>query len=356
MARRLQDAEFAAHFQFGFRRPTPPSSSSSVPHGVAPPYFFQTNTNTNNNTTTNPSSAADAPRAPPTTGIPDRQRTPYAYVRENDAPARAAAAAAHAQAHMEHMARVAAEASANSAARAARARAERAAEAHAHAAHAARRGHPMENMESMMFETFGSLFPGAPPPPSRTGRFGSRSRTTNTAPNPNTMPDPMAEMLRHFPPDMPSFFHGHPGGEGGMGGSFGSIFMGGGPASSGEVPQFFRAMMGGAGGSYEEFLEMIERQGNVNRGANEREIANLPTVTFKPPKSAPQTTQAGEAAGVSEGEKCVICLGEYEEGDVLVVLPCKHRYHKECGAKWLKVNRTCPSCKRSIRPGDTPEQ
>ncbi|GKY94525.1 hypothetical protein MPSEU_000418200 [Mayamaea pseudoterrestris] len=46
---------------------------------------------------------------------------------------------------------------------------------------------------------------------------------------------------------------------------------------------------------------------------------------------------------------CDICLGEYEEGDVVAwsknVL-CKHAFHLECISDWLIRRPTCPSCRQ----------
>ena len=59
----------------------------------------------------------------------------------------------------------------------------------------------------------------------------------------------------------------------------------------------------------------------------------------------------GEAllGGPDVGESCAICLSEYEEGEELRVLPCKHVFHRECIDEWLANDERCPTCKRSIR-------
>jgi len=48
-------------------------------------------------------------------------------------------------------------------------------------------------------------------------------------------------------------------------------------------------------------------------------------------------------------EKCPICIVELEDGDLVKILPsCSHVYHGECVDQWLKVNNSCPLCKREV--------
>ncbi|XP_041989713.1 uncharacterized protein LOC121741084 [Salvia splendens] len=45
-------------------------------------------------------------------------------------------------------------------------------------------------------------------------------------------------------------------------------------------------------------------------------------------------------------ERCSICLEDYDEGDDLGILDCKHEFHKSCIEKWLLLKNTCPICIR----------
>jgi len=45
---------------------------------------------------------------------------------------------------------------------------------------------------------------------------------------------------------------------------------------------------------------------------------------------------------------CAICLGEYEEHEIIRYLPCSHHFHGECIDQWLRINKSCPLCKHLI--------
>lgn len=49
-------------------------------------------------------------------------------------------------------------------------------------------------------------------------------------------------------------------------------------------------------------------------------------------------------------ENCTICLYTYIDEDQVVILPCKHYFHKNCLSPWLVSNRTCPQCRSDIDP------
>ena len=48
---------------------------------------------------------------------------------------------------------------------------------------------------------------------------------------------------------------------------------------------------------------------------------------------------------------CSICYVDFEEGDMLLQLPCdvKHAYHEPCISQWLSIRDTCPLCKTRLR-------
>ncbi|MEW5306672.1 MAG: hypothetical protein WDW36_009122 [Sanguina aurantia] len=52
--------------------------------------------------------------------------------------------------------------------------------------------------------------------------------------------------------------------------------------------------------------------------------------------------------GASEGDCCAICLMEFEEGETLQLLPCRHAYHPQCIEQWLGRDIHCPLCKADV--------
>ncbi|KAJ2614124.1 hypothetical protein H4S08_001859 [Coemansia sp. RSA 1365] len=49
-----------------------------------------------------------------------------------------------------------------------------------------------------------------------------------------------------------------------------------------------------------------------------------------------------------EDNVCAICLCEYDDGDILRLLPCNHHLHQGCVDEWLHINQSCPLCKRVV--------
>ncbi|PKA56166.1 E3 ubiquitin ligase BIG BROTHER-related [Apostasia shenzhenica] len=80
--------------------------------------------------------------------------------------------------------------------------------------------------------------------------------------------------------------------------------------------------------SYEELVALGEVVGTESRGLSADIIDSLPSVSYK-----------AQSVDGSYSDQCVICRLDYEDGDTLVVLPCKHNYHTECINKWLQLNK-----------------
>ncbi|KAG9141896.1 hypothetical protein Leryth_009267 [Lithospermum erythrorhizon] len=89
--------------------------------------------------------------------------------------------------------------------------------------------------------------------------------------------------------------------------------------------------------TYEELIALGEVVGTQSRGLPSETIASLPTVNYKS-----KNTQEGSS------DPCVICRCDYEDGETLTVLSCKHSYHSECVNNWLLQNKVCPICNAEV--------
>lgn len=54
----------------------------------------------------------------------------------------------------------------------------------------------------------------------------------------------------------------------------------------------------------------------------------------------------------SKQTACVICMSPFKNGQRIRVLPCQHEYHNKCIARWLKMNSSCPICRRGSLPSN----
>ncbi|KAG0557542.1 hypothetical protein KC19_11G138600 [Ceratodon purpureus] len=72
-------------------------------------------------------------------------------------------------------------------------------------------------------------------------------------------------------------------------------------------------------------------------GLDESLISRIPTCKYK------------SEEGLVDGTECSVCLGEFEEGEELRILPkCNHPFHIPCIDTWLATSSTCPLCRVNI--------
>jgi len=50
-------------------------------------------------------------------------------------------------------------------------------------------------------------------------------------------------------------------------------------------------------------------------------------------------------------ETCAICFEELGQNEIRI-LPCIHKFHKNCVDGWVKDKNTCPMCRKKVRQGD----
>jgi len=80
--------------------------------------------------------------------------------------------------------------------------------------------------------------------------------------------------------------------------------------------------------NYEALLNLAERLGDAKpKGLCRVEIEQLPSYRFN-----------GEnLRNGADQTSCVVCMCDFENRQMLRVLPCYHEFHAKCIDKWLKV-------------------
>jgi hypothetical protein len=94
---------------------------------------------------------------------------------------------------------------------------------------------------------------------------------------------------------------------------------------------------------YEALLQLGNAMGDVRR---ERWQARSETLIARLPRR--QWPLEHARSPVKADSMCPICRCDYEEGEQLLVLPCRHGFHDDCCGTWLKDNENCPICKHPI--------
>jgi len=101
---------------------------------------------------------------------------------------------------------------------------------------------------------------------------------------------------------------------------------------------------------YEMLLQLDE--GNRKERKTSKMRSNSKLIDQLPSHKASKAEAKGEHV-------CTICLENIRAQQVVVTLPCKHEYHRQCISKWLKSTEaaTCPCCKAPALSGKaSPEQ
>ncbi|XP_021769957.1 putative RING-H2 finger protein ATL53 [Chenopodium quinoa] len=111
------------------------------------------------------------------------------------------------------------------------------------------------------------------------------------------------------------------------------------------------------------FLQTRPRSRRGGRvGSDSRDDEHVSRVVFNPfwciptvglPATVINSIAVHKYGKEMEERDCAVCLAEFEEGDVLRVLPkCNHAFHVPCIDTWLSSHTTCPLCRAPIIPPD----
>lgn len=86
---------------------------------------------------------------------------------------------------------------------------------------------------------------------------------------------------------------------------------------------------------YEHLIRLDEQLMRDKNRAEKSQIESLPVAKAK----------------IEDKEiRCCVCMCDVEEGEELRVLPCSHKYHRNCIDEWLTYNGCCPVDKKRISP------
>jgi E3 ubiquitin-protein ligase BIG BROTHER-like protein len=85
--------------------------------------------------------------------------------------------------------------------------------------------------------------------------------------------------------------------------------------------------------TYEQILELEERNGKVSKGLSKEEISKIPQRIWMRQNDT----------------KCSICFEEIKGGEWVRELgKCKHLYHRKCLDEWLNQEKRCPVCNEQV--------
>ena len=88
--------------------------------------------------------------------------------------------------------------------------------------------------------------------------------------------------------------------------------------------------------TYEQLMELGQNNGEVCRGLTQEQIDTLldPPVAYE------------EGVTPTMEKQCLICMENFQNGQLVRILPCKHVYDKESIDEWLSKEKRCPLCSK----------
>lgn len=96
-----------------------------------------------------------------------------------------------------------------------------------------------------------------------------------------------------------------------------------------------------------EARQMFEIDSRIDLELPEHRITGLEPVVVA---AIPTMKFDHEAFSSMEDAQCTICLAEYQEKEVLRIMPkCGHSFHLSCIDTWLRKQSTCPVCRLSVQ-------
>merc|ERR1712228_905925 len=50
----------------------------------------------------------------------------------------------------------------------------------------------------------------------------------------------------------------------------------------------------------------------------------------------------------NKAKDCAVCKDKFKRKELLIELPCHHRFHKDCILPWLNIRNSCPTCRHRL--------
>ncbi|KAG0327783.1 hypothetical protein BGZ99_006890 [Dissophora globulifera] len=128
----------------------------------------------------------------------------------------------------------------------------------------------------------------------------------------------------------------------------------------GRVGHHLSSLLAGAGGegedgglSYDDLWMLSNMIGPARPITTTQEAIDNEGFVVGQFESASRGMRGFEMLG--DGSKCLVCMSEYEEGEEMRALRCKHVFHQECIDKWLTTGANkCPVCRAAaVGPSDS---
>ena len=54
----------------------------------------------------------------------------------------------------------------------------------------------------------------------------------------------------------------------------------------------------------------------------------------------------------NQNPQCPVCLGSFDDDDVIIEMPCEHCFHSDCLLPWLRKTNSCPLCRHELKTDD----
>ena len=97
--------------------------------------------------------------------------------------------------------------------------------------------------------------------------------------------------------------------------------------------------------TYEELLQLGDVVGRQATGMDSAQIKKFCLLKTYEKKKKTTNVVEEEEEEEEEEDSCSVCRCEFESGEMILMMKCKHGFHEECLRPWLKEYKTCPLCK-----------